>query len=275
MTATGHSCTPSAPTSVGDRRVREACVQPRDQAGGVGHRKELSNHGAGVPIHMPVPTLTVAPPRAPWDACDDEGGRACTRWRPDQHEGVFGWVVPVHARGHLDALGRGEVQLEGEAAARGPRGAEQPRRGWSNHRSHDACRQVEQTGEVRRVQDGGGDVGGAREHGDAGGGGRRQAPRKRHSGQRRLVSLVEPGEAIHVVGLEVLQHPRIVDRLVPLTPGLVGGQPMQRLRCVLNVGLASHAEQLRQTDRDRPRTLGRVRDHGVRGSHQRIVLRAE
>ena len=181
-TATGHSCTPSAPTSAATaasgKRVCSRGGEPR----GVGHREQLGEHRAGVPVDVAVATLAVAPPGAPRDAGDDEGGRVSARRRPDLHEGVVVRVVPVHARGQRRALGHGDVQLEREAAARRSGGAEQPGPVRPLHRSHHARGQMEQPGEVRQIQFGGGDVRGAREHGDGRGRRGRQVARQRHAG---------------------------------------------------------------------------------------------
>ena len=239
-TATGHSCTPSAPTSAATAASGKRVYSRGARPGGVGHREQLGEHRAGVPIDVPVPALAVAPAGAPRDAGDDEGGRVPARRRPDLHEGVVVRVVPVHARGQLHAVGHGDVDLEREAAARGPGGAEQPGRVRPLRRPHDPRGQVEQPGELRQVQLGGGDVRGAREHGDGRRRRGRQVAGERHARQRPRVPLEEPREAIEVVDLEVLHDARVVDGHGPheigvLAGGLVpaprvGREPVQRLR---------------------------------------------
>ena len=78
------------------------------------------------------------------------------------------------------------------------------------------------------------------------------AGRSRGSGTRgsdSLVPLVEPREASQVVDLEVLHHARVVDGLVPLAAGLVGREPVQRLRR----GLHASTSERRSTVRRLPR----------------------
>ena len=59
-----------------------------------------------------------------------------TRWWRDPHEGVILRVIPMHARRQMRAaVGHRDVELEREPAARGPRGAEQPRRALAERSS--------------------------------------------------------------------------------------------------------------------------------------------
>jgi hypothetical protein len=166
-----------------DRRVRKAGVEGRGQPGGVGHREGLGEHRAHVPVHVSVTALAVLPAGAPRDAGDDECGCLSTRRRPDLHEGVILRVIPVHAGRHLRAFGHGDVQLEREAAARGPGGAEQPGPLRRLFRAHHACGEVEQSREVGQVELSSRDVGGAREHRDGRRRRRRQIARERNAGQ--------------------------------------------------------------------------------------------
>ena len=90
------------PVRTGQRghvRVRKARVQPGGQAGRVGQRQELGQHGAGVPVDVPVAAFAVAPAGAPRDAGDDHGRAAARpgrRW-PGRRRSVAG--RPARARG--------------------------------------------------------------------------------------------------------------------------------------------------------------------------------
>ena len=101
-----------------DRAIGKLAVQPSGQAGRVGHREHLGEHGAGVPVDVAEPALPIPPPRAPWHAGDDDRGRLAARRRTDEHECVFLRVVPVHSGGQPRALGHGHVDLQREAATR-------------------------------------------------------------------------------------------------------------------------------------------------------------
>ena len=108
----------------------------------MGDGEHLAEHGAGVPIHVAVSALAVAPARAPGDSGDDQGGRTTPGGRRDPHEGMLARVVPMHAGRHVHAIGDSDVHLQREAAARGPGGTEQPGRVRPRHRAHHACGKV-------------------------------------------------------------------------------------------------------------------------------------
>ena len=199
----------------GHRRVGVSAVERRGEPRGLGDGEELAEHRSCIPVHVPVSALSVAPAGAPRDPGDDERRRIAARRRSDLHDRVVLRVVPVHARRHSHALRNGDVHLQGETTARGPGGAEQPGRVRSLRRADDPGRQMQQAGELGQIQPRAGDVRGAGEHGDRRSRGGRQVPRKGQSWQRLAVPLVEPREAIQVVGLEALDHARVVDRRRP------------------------------------------------------------
>jgi hypothetical protein len=213
----------------GDRDVGETRVQPGGDTGGVRGREQLGQHGAGVPQHVPVAPFAVAPAGAPRDAGDHDRRGVAARRRADPDQGVLVRVVPVHAGGQRRSVGDGDVELQREAAARGSGGAEQIRAVGTLDRADHAGRQVQQPGEPARVELGGGDVGRAREDGDGGRRGGGQIPRQGYAGQVTRVPLVEPGQPVEVVDLEVPDHPGVVDGVRPLATRLVGGQAVQRL----------------------------------------------
>ena len=182
-------------------------------------------------------------------------GASSARWGSDLRQGVFERVVPVDACRQVGAFGHRDVHLERESTARGPGGAEQPCRVRPDCGADDARREIEQPRQLRQVEIGGRDVGRAGKHREGRGGGRRQAAREREPWQLLRIPLVEPGEALEVVHLQVLHHARIVDRLVPLAPGLIGREPVQRLCRGLHVGSLS----LRSPRRAHvPRTPSRI-----------------
>ena len=80
----------------------------------------------------------------------------------------------------------------------------------------------------------------ARQHGERRAGRRRQLPGQRLAGQPLRIVLEEPGEAVHVVGLQVLHHARVVRGLVPAVAGRVRRQPVQCLRRVLHPATLPH-----------------------------------
>ena len=245
-----------------DRPVRKAGVERRLEPGRVGGREQLGEHRARVPVGVPVAALAVAPAGAPGHAGDDDRRRAGARRRPDLHERVGLRVVPVHARRELAALRHGDVELEREAPARRPRRAEEPGPVRPLGRPHDAGREVQQPRELRQVE-----LGAAR---------RRPCPRAprrlapssraaraaaRSAAATRRVALVEPRQPLDVVGLEVLQHARVVDRLVPIPPGLVRGQPVQRLRRGLHATTLTGSKRMAVTMGQA--TCGRRRRYGL------------
>ena len=211
--------------------VGEAGVQPGGQAGRVGERQELGQHRAGVPVDVPVAAFPVAPAGAPRDTGDEHGGPAAARRRTDLHERVLERVVPVHAGGQRAARRHRDVQLQRETTARRPGGAERVDPVVPFHDAHHAGGQVEQAGKVRQVQGRALDLRGARQHGHGRFGGPGQFPGQRRDRQPFGVPLDKPREAGHVVGFQVLHDPGVVDGFVPFPAGLVGGQPVQRLRC--------------------------------------------
>ena len=126
--ATGNSCTPSAPTRRVSRGVREARPQARAQAGRVRQRERLGEHRAGVPVDVPEAALGVAPAGAPRHAGDDQRRGLAVRGRRDPDQRMLDRVVPVHAVGHaFDAAGR-HVELQREAPAGRTGRAQQQRR---------------------------------------------------------------------------------------------------------------------------------------------------
>ena len=233
----------------GHLRIGEAGVQPGRQARRVGERQQLGQHRAGVPVHVPVAAFGVAPAGAPRDAGDHDGRAAAVRWRADLHERMLQRVVPVHARGQRAARRHRDVQLQREPAAGRPGGAERVDPVVPVHGAHHAGGQVEQAGEVRQVQGRGLDRRDAGQHGHGRLGGRGQVPRQRHAGHRLRVPLDEPREAGHVVGLQILHDPGIVDGYVPVPAGRVGGQPVQCLRRGFHTQVSDPGRTLRSAER--------------------------
>ena len=231
----------------GDLRVREARVQPGGETGGVGHGQELSEHRAGVPVDVAVPAFAIAPSGAPRDTGDDDHRRLALGRRPHLDQGVVGRVVPVHPRRERGALRHRHVQLERETAARRPGRSEQPRAVRPRHRAHDPRRQVEHPRELREIRLGGGGVRGAREHGHRRGRGRGEVTREGQPGQRRPVSLVEPGQAAQVVHLDVRPYAGVVHGRRKHQVGVVGRigayqVPVREVsRCSVCVARSPHA----------------------------------
>ncbi len=228
-------------------------MQPCGHPAGVGRGQQLGEHRSGVPVDVPETALPVAPAGPPRDPGDDDRGRSSERGRPDPNERVIVRVVVMHARGQGRAVGNGDVHLQREAATGGPRGPEQPGRVGPIHGSHDPGGEVEQPRELWYVGSGDGDVRSARHHGEGRSRRARQFSRKLQTGERRFVSLVEPGESSEIVHLEVRHDPGVVDRRIPLLARLVRGEPMKGSRCGLD----------RTAPGRRPRSLPR---HGAQGS---------
>ncbi len=103
---------------IGYGRVGETGPQPGAEAGGVGGRHHLGEHGAGVPVGVAVTAFAVAPAGPPRNTSDDHHGYVALGRRTDLHEGMFRGVVPVDAGGRPLAIRHGDVQLEGEATTR-------------------------------------------------------------------------------------------------------------------------------------------------------------
>ena len=188
------------------RRIREPAEQPRGNAGGIGERQHLGKHRARIPIDVPVSALSVFPAGAPGDAGDDERRRTAARRRTHLQQDVILRVVPMHPGGQGRADRHRGVDLQWEPPARGPRGAEQPRPVGPFHRSHHTGGKMQQTGEMRKVELRRRDLGRPREHADGRRRRGRQGSRQFYPWQRPLISLVEPGDTIEVVHLEVLHH---------------------------------------------------------------------
>ena len=213
-----------------DRLVGEAGVDRGVEPGRVCGGEELGEHRAHVPVDVPVAALAVTPARAPGNAGDDDRRRAGARWRADLQERVVLRVVPVHARRERAALRHGDVDLEGRAGARRARGAEEPGAVRPRGLAHHTRGQVQEARELRQVELRRFDLGRAGEHRNSrrrrGG----QLTRQLHARQRLGVALVEPRQPLDLVRDEVLQDAWVAERLVPVAPGLVRGQPVQRLR---------------------------------------------
>ena len=189
-------------------------------------------------------------------------------------------------------VGHRDVDLEREAAARGPGGAEQPGRERPLLRPHDPRGQVEQPGELRQIQLSGGDVRRAGEHGDGRSRRSGEVAGERHARQFHRVPLEEPREAIDVVGLEFPHDARVVDgdgpdEIVVLAGGLVpaprvGRDPMQLLRRRLHVPSLPATLPLGTKGRPEPRpeprpgfldvTLGTYSPHADERRARRAVV---
>ena len=164
---------PVGPDEGGDLGVGEGREEPGREAGRVREGEELGEHRAGVPVDVAEAALPVAPARAPGNSRHDDGDRVAGGRRSYDDEGVILRVIPVQAR--LEAVdggapGHGDVELEREAGARRPRGAEEhdPAVGPGGA-SGDSGRQVEQACETGAIERGGGHPGRAGKDG----GGRR------------------------------------------------------------------------------------------------------
>ncbi len=226
--ATGNSCTPSAPTSRATLGVREA--RPQLRRHGVREGQRLREHRARVPVDVAEAALGVAPARAPGHARDDQRRRLAVRRRPDLSERMPDRVVPVDAVVEAtDAAGR-DVELEREAAAGRARGAvEQGRPVLALGHPHDTGREVQQPrerGEVERHRL----RRPAGQHGGRRGRDRRPLARQLDRGQPGRVRLAGRGPAREVVGHEVLHDAGVLDRDGELALGRVRGEAVIEAR---------------------------------------------
>ena len=242
-TATGHSCTPSAPTSsataASGNRVNSACGDAR----GVGGRQQLGHHRACVPIHMAEAALAVAPAGAPGDAGDDERGRSSARWGSDLHQRVFLRVVPVDAGRQVDCLRapRRTARAGSDRPRTRRRGTAMSRTAATVVRTTPAERYSSRAscGRSRSVG-----VTSARtgKHREGRGGGRRQVARERRavgSDLRDTACRTRGADRCRCTTKSCTRRGSSIGSSQSW-PGSVGRQPVQRLRRGLHVGSLSH-----------------------------------
>ena len=128
-------------------------------------------------------------------------------------------VIPVDAIAQPGDAARGHVQLEGEeSAGRAGRAEQEPPAVPAHGDAHDPGRQVEEPGQAAQVERRGeGPVASGQEVDRRGRHGR---PRRRQLDRREAVgiALAVGGKRRAMVGREVLQDQRMVDRRRPLAP---------------------------------------------------------
>ena len=200
---------------------------------------------------MAEPPFRIPPARPPGDPGDNERRRLARGRRSHLAERVVHRVVPVDAIGQPAHPMRGDVELERkEAARRSGRTEQEPPPVPAHRYPHDAGREVEDAGEPAQVERPRGQRVAPGQHVD-----RRcrdARPRRRQLDRRQTVGigLAMERERRAVVGDEVLEHQRVVDRRRPLDAWdmLVGAQS------VIETGdvAGSHGRESPTPGRSRP-----------------------
>ena len=216
-----------------DRSVGKAAEEARLEARGRREGEKLRKHRARIPEDVPVAALAVLPSRPPRDAGDDDRHPLTRRRRSDLQQGVLLRVVPVDPGRQRAPLRHGDVDLERIAATRRAGRSEEDSAAVAvlpPRSPDDAGRQEQEPAELVDVNLGLRRASSTGENGERRGRRPRQLRGQRASRQVLVVPLVRPGDAVEVARLEVLHDARVREWVGPLDAGLVGGQPVQRLR---------------------------------------------
>jgi hypothetical protein len=207
----------------GDLDVGAARPQARVESARIRQCEGLGKHRPGIPVDVTKTTLRVFPAGPPRDTGDDQRRRVASGRGPHLHESVADRVVPMDAIRKPGNLSGRDVDLEREAAARGPGRAEQPATIGALHDPNDTGGQVEQPGKSGQLEVGrrcnvlAGEDRGRRSRD------RRPVARQLDDRQPGRIRLARRRQARHVQRDEVRQHARVADRdgtagLRPLKP---------------------------------------------------------